>query len=109
MQVESFVKPYAKAMANIKSIKAPVVVVDDLSVYYGRDLIRNDPFLRSEPIIMSIHRLTEDQLTILKDRYPVKMVGQEKLVEEGLPPVKRSLSLFFYSTRAGGEKIIVPD
>ena len=82
-------RPYAKAMANIKSIKAPVVVVDDLSVYCGRDLIRNDPFLRSEPIIMSKRRLTEDQLTILKDRYPVKMVGQEKLVEEGLPPVER--------------------
>lgn len=89
MQAESFVRPYAKAMANIESIKAPVVVVDDLSVYYGQDLIRNDPFLRSEPIIMSKRRLTEDQLTILKDRYPVKMVGQEKLVEEGLPPVER--------------------
>jgi hypothetical protein len=89
MQAESFVRPYAKAMANIESIKAPVVVVDDLSVYYGQDLIRNDPFLRSEPIIISKRRLTEDQLTILKDRYPVKMVGQEKLVEEGLPPVER--------------------
>jgi len=85
-QVESFIRPYAATMAYLESEKTPVVIVDAISVYYGQDLVRNDPFLLKTPKIMLKSRLTERQIEILQKNYEVTWVNQEDLVKRGLPP-----------------------
>jgi hypothetical protein len=85
-QVESFIRPYATTMAYLKSRKTPVVIVDAVSVYYGQDFIRNDPFLLRNPKIMVKSRLTAQQIKTLRQRYEVTWVKKDDLVNQGLPP-----------------------
>jgi hypothetical protein len=85
-QVETFIRPYAETMAYLKSRKTPVVIVDAVSVYYGQDFIRNDPFLLKNPRIMVKSRLTAQQIETLQQRYGVTWVGKDDLVKRGLPP-----------------------
>jgi hypothetical protein len=45
IQVEGFVRPWARAVSLVAESHEPVVVLPTASVWYGFDLIRNDPFL----------------------------------------------------------------
>ncbi|HVF04484.1 MAG TPA: hypothetical protein VNA20_06575 [Frankiaceae bacterium] len=54
MQTESFVRPYAAALAVIASDPAQVVAVDPASAWYGRDLVRNDPLFRATPKVIGL-------------------------------------------------------
>jgi hypothetical protein len=70
-QVHEFVTPYASAVAAIEHADADVVVVDPTDIWYGEDLVRNDPFLRARPKTISLPRLDAAQLTELCRRYDV--------------------------------------
>lgn len=50
--VEEFVRPWAAAASAIGAAGAPVVILPTTEVWYGSDLIRNDPFFE-QPIIVS--------------------------------------------------------
>jgi hypothetical protein len=47
LQVRAFVTPRATAVDAIEHSGADVVVVDSTDIWYGDDLVRNDPFLRT--------------------------------------------------------------
>lgn len=51
-QVNRFLTPYARASAVIAKTEADVVLLDDRGVWYGQDLVRNDPFLRNRPVVV---------------------------------------------------------
>jgi hypothetical protein len=51
VQVEQIVRPFARAHAYIHALPADLVVVPTESLWYGRDLVRNDPFLQVKPLI----------------------------------------------------------
>jgi hypothetical protein len=70
-QVHAFVSPYALAVAAIEHSDADVVIVDPDDIWYGEDLVRNDPFLRARPKSLSLSRLDAAQLTELCGRYDV--------------------------------------
>ncbi len=50
-QAESFIRPFARAAARIHSLKAKVVGLNVLGTWYAADLIRNDPFLETAPVV----------------------------------------------------------
>jgi hypothetical protein len=69
-QAERFVRPYAATVDYIRSRPADVVILDSRSAYYGRDLVRNDPFLTARPVTMNLPALQPADVDELVRRYP---------------------------------------
>jgi hypothetical protein len=87
IQTERFVRPFALAHEYLASRNARVLLVSGEHVWYGRDLIRNDPFLRS-PIIVRLSDLGPGSPEAIERAYPgrVILVRDEDLLAFGLPP-----------------------
>jgi hypothetical protein len=75
-QAHAFVRPFASAVAAIEHSTDDVVVVDRAGIWYGEDLVRNDPFLRTTPKVLSLSRLDAAQLTRLCRRYRIAFFGR---------------------------------
>jgi hypothetical protein len=84
-QVYAFVGPYAAASAAIARSKAEVVVVDASNIWYGVDLVRNDPLLASSPKVLNLTSLRSDQIKQLCSRYRVAIFDSEDASRAGLP------------------------
>jgi hypothetical protein len=84
-QVYSFVGPYAAASAAIARAKADVVVVDASNIWYGVDLVRNDPLLTSSPKVLNLGSLSSDQLKAICGRYRVAIFDSNDASQVGLP------------------------
>jgi hypothetical protein len=89
VQAEQFVRPFAKAMQYLKSIQQPFVVIDDDSVWYSYDLVRNDPFLRNSPKILLAHELNAELLERLRTLGSVHEVQTSELTQFGMRAVAR--------------------
>ena len=50
--------PYARADAYLRHVPADVVLVNSHEMAFGDDLVRNDPWLRTRPVIVSALTLT---------------------------------------------------
>lgn len=87
VQLERFVRPFARATEYTATRPESVVVVYPDSSYYGRDLIRNDPFLRNSPKILSGPLLGDTGLQLLKIRFPgrVHQLRPAELARLGVP------------------------
>jgi hypothetical protein len=87
MQTEQFVRPFALAHEYLQTRKARVLLVDGEHVWYGRDLFRNDPFLRS-PIIVRFSKLAPGSPEAIERAYPGRVirVRDEDLLAFGLIP-----------------------
>ena len=46
----------------IEGAPADVVMVEDVDVEFGVDLVRNDPFLRNHPVVLHLPSLDEAQV-----------------------------------------------
>jgi hypothetical protein len=87
-QVHGFVAPYARASAAIARTDADVVLVDDRGVWYGADLVRNDPFLTNRPVVLRAIGLTELQLSQVRSRFRVARFALREARNFGVPPVR---------------------
>jgi hypothetical protein len=83
-QVERFVRPFAAANAFIRRLPEEVVVIDPTHVWYGEDLLRNDPLLAERPLVFDARKLSETDLAALRQRYSVRFLGTEELLDLGL-------------------------
>jgi hypothetical protein len=87
--VEQFTRPFARGAAWVAAQDAEVVVVPTHAVWYGADLIRNDPFLRRRPLIAAAAGLSAEQITALQAKYPgrIRIVRPEELWAVGMLPL----------------------
>src|SRR5262249_2934944 len=83
-QAHAFVKPYAAASATIAGADADVVVVDPTDIWYGSDLVRNDPFLRASPKVVTLAGLSEAQITDLCRRYELAVFDRNDAQRLGI-------------------------
>lgn len=84
-QVYAFVGPYAAASAAIARSEVDVVVVDASNIWYGVDLVRNDPLLTSSPKVLNLTSLRSDQIKQLCSRYRVAIFDSEDAAHAGVP------------------------
>ena len=87
-QGERFIRPYAAAYRHLASKPARVLLVHEDSVWYGRDLIRNDPHLRGQPVVLAARLLTREGRAAIHAAYPgqVLEVTDTELLRLGLTP-----------------------
>lgn len=74
LQTERFVRPFAAGVDYVTSRHAEVVVVHADSIWYGRDLQRNDPFLRGQPVVVGDEFLTPEGRAYLRQTHPGRVV-----------------------------------
>lgn len=84
LQVERFVRPYAKASEMMQSIDADVVAFNPMDAWYSGDLVRNDPFLEDRPILVRLSRLTQEEVDMLATAGRPRFVTKEELARCGL-------------------------
>lgn len=87
VQAERFVRPFARGIEYAQTRPEPVVIVYPDSSYYGRDMIRNDPFLRKYPVILSAQALGDSGVQQLMARFPgrVHQLWPAELARLGVP------------------------
>ena len=88
LQVESFIRPFARSAQYIQSLPYSFVVIDPAPVWFSQLLVRNDPFLRNHPKILCAHDLTREQLAKLSTLGTVHIIQPEELARFGLHPIK---------------------
>jgi hypothetical protein len=86
MQVSTLIAPFARAHDAIEASNADVVVVDPMGVWYGQDLVRNDPFLASGPKVMSLGALDADKVQYLCTHYRVRLFDRSVGATLGMTP-----------------------
>jgi hypothetical protein len=74
IQTERFVRPFAVGNSYVTSRNADVVLVHGDSIWYGRDLLRNDPFLRGQPVVVGASALTKVGRDVLEAGHPGRVV-----------------------------------
>ncbi len=84
-QVRAFVTPYTAAVEAIEHSGAAAVIVDPTDIWYGQDLVRNDPFLRTPPKMLSLQKLDEPLLAELCRRGDVAMFDRADAQRLGIP------------------------
>ena len=65
LQVEHFVRPFASAERLLNQQPEDVVIVDTDDIWFGVDLVRNDPYLTNKPKILASSALNHEALTEL--------------------------------------------
>ena len=83
---EHFVRPFAASAEFLQSRDASVVLVHGDSIWYGRDLLRNDPFLQGQPVILYSTGLTPAGRAYLERTFPGKVleVSDSELLRLGM-------------------------
>ena len=74
VQAERFIRPYAAAYRHVLTQPADVVLVHGDSIWYGRDLVRNDPYLRGQPVVLAARFLTPEGRTAIEAAHPGRVV-----------------------------------
>jgi hypothetical protein len=90
VQTEWFVRPFAAGVAYVRSRPAPIVIVHGDSVWYGDDLVRNDPYLAS-PIVLRASSLSPGAIEQIEQAFPGRVleVRDAELLGIGMTPVAR--------------------
>ncbi len=83
-QVSEFVAPFARASAYLETRSADFVLFDPQSVWYGQDLVRNDPFLRNRPLVLSLPALGTSDIPTLAAMGRTVMVTPREMAVLGL-------------------------
>jgi len=85
-QTEAIVGAFSNSMKHIYSQQEDVVLIDSQSIWYGIDLVRNEPNLSNKPKVMLINSLTENGLKLLCSKHSVRLVTLKDLTSYGMLP-----------------------
>ncbi len=84
--VERIVGPYRRGYEWMASLRADAVVFPSDQVMWGRQLLRNDPFLRDVPKIFNADQLPRNFVDSMKARHvSVHVVTKPELERQHLP------------------------
>ena len=83
-QVYAFSQPYARAYDEVTRTDADVVIVDATGLWFGVDLVRNDPFLEGRPKVMQLSELSRDQVDRLCRTYRVALFDKRQGSRAGI-------------------------
>jgi len=84
IQVESFVRPFAKSAQYVQSLPQSFVVIDPEKVWFAQLLVRNDPLWSTYPKVLFSSYLTENHLNKLSGLGEVHAVQPAELAKCGL-------------------------
>lgn len=69
LEAEKFVHPFAAGSLSLASRKGKIVVIDNDASWYAQDYVRNDPFLRNDPLFLNLDFLPPQNRTRLSETF----------------------------------------
>jgi hypothetical protein len=90
-EAKTFVAQFAPGLRLVRMAQAPVVVVESRGLWYGVDLLRNDPYL-GPPIVLLAERLTPELRAQLDAMVAgeIRNIDRAELARRGWPVVGSS-------------------
>jgi hypothetical protein len=85
-QAEAFTRPFARASRDLQSSSKKYVVIDCGTIWYGCDLVRNDPRFQPGLRLLFAANLTDEMMRQLKRRDDTWFVSTAELTAQGLHP-----------------------
>jgi hypothetical protein len=87
VQTERFVRPFAAGVEYVRSRPQAIVIVHGGGLWYGNDLIRNDPYL-ARPIVLRADALAPAAIAEIRRVFPGKVVEvtEDELIRLGMTP-----------------------
>ena len=88
VQTERFVRPFAAGVSYVRSRPQPIVIVHASGLWYGDDLVRNDPYL-ARPIVLRRDALAPVAIAEIQRVFPgqVLEVTEDQLLRLGMTPM----------------------
>jgi hypothetical protein len=86
LQAHDFTAPYVRASTAIARASADIVIVDQMGLRTGEDLVRNDPFLRNKPKVLELTEMDETRLPALCRRYSILLFDSSQGLALGIAP-----------------------
>ncbi|MEM1179016.1 MAG: hypothetical protein AAGM22_11775 [Acidobacteriota bacterium] len=84
LQVHALVLPFAAASDYLAKAPTDAVFLDGNSVWYGRDLVRNDPFFERGPVIIDTSDTRGVELHAIQREHKVVLEAPSSLARWGL-------------------------
>lgn len=89
IEAENVVRPFAHATALLKSRPEQALLLHPMAVWYGQDLVRNEPFMTNRSKILFLNRLNPHHVRYLQTKFDkVSIVPTKKLIDLGMYPTK---------------------
>jgi hypothetical protein len=87
VETERFIRPFAAGYEYVRTRDARVVIVHGDALWYGRDLVRNDPFLRG-PIVVKASLLGPGSVEAMSRAFPGRVLdlSDSSLLRLGMTP-----------------------
>ncbi len=86
MEARQVVEPFANASRYLHSRPIETVVIDTNRIWYGQDLVRNNPGLDHKPTVLFLRRLDKDSIQSLDARNSYEVYRYPELKAFGLTP-----------------------
>ena len=83
-QVKDFTAPFEGAHRYLRNSEDSVLVLNHRQVWYSRDLVRNDPFLRGTPKVVLKEKLTAEDTAALGRLGKVREIRPNELTALGM-------------------------
>jgi hypothetical protein len=74
-EIEREIRPVARARDYLQGLPEKVVLIDHDLIWYGQDLIRNDPRFLDRPVLVNARKLSPDALRKLRSLGDTRSVG----------------------------------
>ena len=89
---KSFVRPFFLADRKISNIKADLIFVDVSDIWFGQDLVRNDPMLRNDPKVMALQLVPDAALNQVCAEKTAGLISHPTVAALGMLQTPRSQS-----------------
>ena len=86
MEAHDVVQPFADASRYLHSRPVETVVIDTNRIWYGQDLVRNNPGLEHKPTVVFLRLLDKKTIELLDARNSYEVFRYPELKEFGLTP-----------------------
>lgn len=88
-EAHTVVAPFARARDYFQSRLVETVVIDTNRIWYGQDLVRNQPGLGNRPQLLFLRRFKPDSIHFLDAKNSYEIVGYPEVKSLGLTPTIR--------------------
>ena len=83
-QVETFITPFSRASTYLAGLPDRYVLLENGGIWYGSDLVRNDPLFQKGPLVFSGLKLDRKKQELLLHAYPMRIISESDLAGFGL-------------------------
>ncbi len=84
IQMREYIQPKMTAYTFLTQQDVDIVLLDVDRIFFGSDMVRNDPYLRNRPLIMELPLLSEKERETICGHYKTTVITYEDIARFGI-------------------------